>query len=76
VIRQPGSLRGRFSTIIPALRDEYRIKRVTKVRPARSKNSSQTRRRRCDLPARTAGLQQAVRTDIPANSAIKDGRRT
>ena len=64
--------------IIPALRDEYRIKRVTKVRA----DSLEALVKKLDGVDAAACLREikaynkAVRTDIPYNSAIKDGRHT
>jgi tricarballylate dehydrogenase len=64
--------------IIPVLRDEYRIKRVTKARADTLE----------DLVKKLEGVNaeaclreikeynQAVRTDIPFNMAVKDGRCT
>jgi tricarballylate dehydrogenase len=64
--------------MIPALRDEYRIKRVTKVK-AGTLEELVTKLDGVDCDACLRELQaynKAVRTDIPYNSAIKDGRRT
>jgi tricarballylate dehydrogenase len=64
--------------IIPALRDEYRIKRVTKVRA----DTLEELVKKLDGVDADACLRElkaynkAVRADIPYNSAIKDGRRT
>ena len=64
--------------IIPSLRDEYRIKRVTKVRA----DTLEELVKKLDGVDAEACLRElkaynkAVRTDVPYNSAIKDGRRT
>ncbi|MDP2705908.1 MAG: FAD-dependent tricarballylate dehydrogenase TcuA [Burkholderiales bacterium] len=64
--------------IIPSLRDEYRIKRVTKVRA----DTLEELVKKLDGVDADACLREltaynkAVRTDIPYNSAIKDGRCT
>jgi tricarballylate dehydrogenase len=63
---------------IPLLRDEYRIKQITKVR-------ADTLEELCakldDVDAERAldtirAYNKAVRTDIPFNASVKDGRRT
>jgi len=64
--------------IIPVLRDEYRIKRVTKVR-ADTLEEFVKKLEGVDADACLREIQaynQAVRTDVPFNMAIKDGRRT
>src|SRR3990170_2382409 len=80
ILSQPGMFAWQIfdNKIIPSLRDEYRIKRVTKV-------SAQTLE---ELVKKLEGVNadaclreikeynKAVRTDISYNSAIKDGRRT
>ncbi|HSQ05536.1 MAG TPA: FAD-dependent tricarballylate dehydrogenase TcuA [Burkholderiales bacterium] len=64
--------------IIPVLRDEYRIKRVTKVRA----DTLEELVKKLDGVNPEACLReikaynQAVRADIPFNMAIKDGRCT
>jgi tricarballylate dehydrogenase len=80
VLEQPGMFAWQIfdAKIIPVLRDEYRIKRVTKVRADTLE----------DLVKKLEGVNaeaclrelkeynQAVRTDIPFNMAVKDGRCT
>ena len=80
ILRQPGMFAWQIydQKIIPSLRDEYRIKRVTKVRA----NTLE------ELVSKLEGVNaenalreireynKAVQTQIPYNSAIKDGRRT
>ncbi|MBI4205840.1 MAG: FAD-dependent tricarballylate dehydrogenase TcuA [Betaproteobacteria bacterium] len=80
VLEQPGMFAWQIfdAKIIPVLRDEYRIKRVTKAR-------SDTLE---DLVKKLEGVNaeaclreikeynKAVRTDIPFNMAVKDGRCT
>ena len=66
------------SKIIPALRDEYRIKRVTKVR-ADTLEEFVKKLEGVDPDACLREIKEynkAVRKDIPYNSAINDGRRT
>jgi tricarballylate dehydrogenase len=80
ILAQPGMFAWQIfdSKIIPALRDEYRIKRVTKVR-ADTLEELVKKLDGVDPDACLRELQaynKAVRTDIPYNSAIKDGRRT
>ncbi|MEK7876216.1 MAG: FAD-dependent tricarballylate dehydrogenase TcuA [Pseudomonadota bacterium] len=77
---QPGMFAWQIfdNKIIPSLRDEYRIKRVTKVRA----DTLEELVKKLDGVDAEACLRElkaynkAVRTDIPYNSAIKDGRRT
>ncbi|MEK7835211.1 MAG: FAD-dependent tricarballylate dehydrogenase TcuA, partial [Pseudomonadota bacterium] len=77
---QPGMFAWQIfdNKIIPSLRDEYRIKRVTKVRA----DTLEELVKKLDGVDADACLRElkaynkAVRTDIPYNSAIKDGRRT
>jgi tricarballylate dehydrogenase len=80
VLEQPGMFAWQIfdAKIIPVLRDEYRIKRVTKVRADTLE----------DLVKKLEGVNaeaclrelkeynKAVRTDIPFNMAVKDGRCT
>jgi tricarballylate dehydrogenase len=80
VLEQPGMFAWQIfdAKIIPVLRDEYRIKRVTKARADTLE----------DLVKKLEGVNaeaclreikeynQAVRTDIPFNMAVKDGRCT
>jgi tricarballylate dehydrogenase len=80
ILSQPGMFAWQIfdNKIIPALRDEYRIKRVTKVK-AGTLEELVTKLDGVDSDACLRELQaynKAVRTDIPYNSAIKDGRRT
>jgi tricarballylate dehydrogenase len=80
ILEQPGMLAWQVfdSKIIPMLRDEYRIKQVTKVRADTLE----------DLVKKMEGVNaevalreireynKAVRKDVPFNMAIKDGRCT
>jgi tricarballylate dehydrogenase len=80
VLEQPGMLAWQVfdSKIIPMLRDEYRIKQVTKVRADTLE----------DLVKKMEGVNaeaclreireynKAVRKDVPFNMAVKDGRCT
>jgi tricarballylate dehydrogenase len=80
VLEQPGMLAWQVfdSKIIPMLRDEYRIKQVTKVRADTLE----------DLVKKMEGVNaeaclreireynKAVRKDLPFNMAVKDGRCT
>src|SRR5258706_2237227 len=80
ILAQPGMFAWQIfdNKIIPALRDEYRIKRVTKVK-AGTLEELVTKLDGVDCDACLRELQaynKAVRTDVPYNSAIKDGRRT
>jgi tricarballylate dehydrogenase len=80
VLEQPGMFAWQIfdAKIIPVLRDEYRIKRVTKVR-AESLEELVKKLEGVDAEACLRELQaynKAVRTDIPFNMAIKDGRCT
>ncbi|MDH5534789.1 MAG: FAD-dependent tricarballylate dehydrogenase TcuA [Betaproteobacteria bacterium] len=64
--------------IIPVLRDEYRIKRVTKAR-ADTLEELVKKLEGVDADACLREIQaynKAVRTDIPFNMAVKDGRCT
>ncbi len=64
--------------IIPVLRDEYRIKRVTKAR-ADTLEELVKKLEGVDAEACLREIQaynKAVRTDIPFNMAVKDGRCT
>jgi len=77
---QPGMFAWQIfdAKIIPALRDEYRIKRVTKAR-ADTLEELVTKLEGVNAEAclrEIKAYNKAVRTDIPYNSAIKDGRRT
>jgi len=54
------------SKIIPMLRDEYRIKRVTKVRAIRSRNWSEATESTPKRPLETIlDLHKAVMTEVP-----------
>ena len=80
ILAQPGMFAWQIfdNKIIPALRDEYRIKRVTKVK-AGTLEELVTKLDGVDSDACLRELHaynKAVRTDIAYNSAIKDGRRT
>ncbi len=80
VLEQPGMLAWQVfdSKIIPALRDEYRIKQVTKVRA----DTPEELGKKMDGVNAEAALREireynkAVRKDVPYNMAIKDGRCT
>ncbi len=80
VLEQPGMFAWQIfdAKIIPALRDEYRIKRVTKV-SANTLEELIVKLEGVDTEAcrrEIAAYNKAVRTEIPYNMAIKDGRRT
>ena len=80
ILAQPGMFAWQIfdNKIIPSLRDEYRIKRVTKVR-ADTLEELVKKLEGVDAEACLRELKaynKAVRTDVPYNSAIKDGRRT
>ncbi|MBI4191428.1 MAG: FAD-dependent tricarballylate dehydrogenase TcuA [Betaproteobacteria bacterium] len=80
ILSQPGMFAWQIfdNKIIPALRDEYRIKRVTKAR-ADTLEELVKKLEGVDAEAclrEIKAYNKAVRTDIPYNSAIKDGRRT
>ena len=80
ILAQPGMFAWQIfdDKIIPSLRDEYRIKRVTKVR-ADTLEELVKKLEGVDAEAclrEVKAYNEAVRTDIPYNSAIKDGRRT
>ena len=80
ILSQPGMFAWQIfdAKIIPALRDEYRIKQVTKVRA----DTLEDLVKKLDGVDADACLREikeynkAVRTDVPYNSAIKDGRCT
>jgi tricarballylate dehydrogenase len=80
ILMQPGQFAWQVfdAKTIPLLRDEYRIKQITKVR-------ADTLEELCakldDVDAERAldtirAYNKAVRTDIPFNASVKDGRRT
>ena len=80
VLEQPGMFAWQIfdAKIIPVLRDEYRIKRVTKVR-ADTLEDLVKKLEGVNAEACLREIQEynkAVRTDIPFNMAIKDGRCT
>jgi tricarballylate dehydrogenase len=77
---QPGQFAWQVfdAKIIPMLRDEYRIKQVTKVR---ADTLEELVKKLDDVNAPRAletikTYNKAVRTDIPFNPNVKDGRRT
>jgi tricarballylate dehydrogenase len=80
ILNQPGMFAWQVfdAKIIPALRDEYRIKRVTKVRA----NTLEELCKMMDGVNAEAALREiqeynkAVKHDKEFNMAIKDGRRT
>ena len=80
ILNQPGMFAWQVfdQKIIPALRDEYRIKQVTKVRA----NTLEELVEKMEGVNAERALQEikeynaAVRKDVPFNMAIKDGRRT
>ena len=80
ILNQPGMFAWQVfdNKIIPSLRDEYRIKRVTKVRANTLEELvSKMEGVNAEVALREIkAYNKAVRTDIPYNSAIKDGRRT
>src|SRR5688572_4206066 len=78
VLEQPGMLAWQVfdSKIIPMLRDEYRIKQVTKVR---ADTLEELVKKMEGVNAQSAlreirEYNKAVRKDVPYNMAIKDGR--
>ncbi len=80
ILAQPGMFAWQIfdAKIIPILRDEYRIKQVTKVK-ADTIEELVKKLDGVDTEAclrEIAAYNKAVRTDIPFNPAIKDGRRT
>jgi len=80
ILEQPGMFAWQIfdKKIIPALRDEYRIKQVTKVR-ADTLEDLLKKLDGVDAANCLSEIQEynkAVRTDIPFNMAIKDGRCT
>ena len=80
VLEQPGMLAWQVfdSKIIPMLRDEYRIKQVTKVRADTLENLVKkmegVNAEACLREIRE--YNKAVRKDVPFNMAVKDGRCT
>ncbi|KPK19416.1 MAG: tricarballylate dehydrogenase [Betaproteobacteria bacterium SG8_41] len=80
ILEQPGMFAWQVfdKKIIPVLRDEYRIKQVTKVR-ADTLEELVKKLEGVDAENCLREIQEynkAVRTDIPFNMAIKDGRHT
>jgi tricarballylate dehydrogenase len=80
ILRQPGMFAWQIfdQKIIPALRDEYRIKRVTKVR-ANTLEELVTKLEGVNAENALREIKEynkAVQTQTPYNSAVKDGRRT
>jgi tricarballylate dehydrogenase len=80
VLEQPGMFAWQIfdAKIIPVLRDEYRIKRVTKVR-AETLEELVKKLEGVNADACLKEIREynkAVRTDIPFNMAVKDGRCT
>ncbi|MBX9812083.1 MAG: FAD-dependent tricarballylate dehydrogenase TcuA [Burkholderiales bacterium] len=80
ILSQPGMFAWQIfdAKIIPILRDEYRIKQVTKVK-ADTLEELVKKLDGVDAEAclrEIAAYNRAVRTDIAFNPAIKDGRRT
>ncbi len=81
ILMQPGQFAWQVfdKKIIPMLRDEYRIKRVTKVRADTLEELAQKarRRRRRSAPARRSRpTTRRCSTDVPFNPNVKDGRST
>lgn len=80
ILEQPGMFAWQVfdKKIIPVLRDEYRIKQVTKVR-ADTLEDLVKKLEGVDAASCLREIQEynkAVRTDIPFNMAVKDGRCT
>jgi tricarballylate dehydrogenase len=80
ILMQPGQFAWQVfdKKIIPMLRDEYRIKQVTK---ARADTLEELVKKLDDVDAKRAldtikTYNKAVRTDIAFNPNVKDGRRT
>ena len=80
ILMQPGQFAWQVfdKKIIPMLRDEYRIKQVTKVR---ADTLEDLVKRLDDVDAKRAletikAYNKAVRTDVAFNPNVKDGRRT
>ncbi len=80
ILMQPGQFAWQVfdGRIIPMLRDEYRIKRVTKVR---AETLEELVRKLDDVDAAKAletikAYNQAVMTDVPFDPNVKDGRGT
>jgi tricarballylate dehydrogenase len=80
ILEQPGQFAWQVfdRKILPMLRDEYRIKQVTKA-AAPTLEELAPRLEGVNVAAfldEVAAYNRAVRTDIPFNPNIKDGRRT
>ncbi len=80
ILEQPGNFAWQIfdSKVLHLLRDEYRIRQVTKV-VANSVEKLADKLDGVDAPAaarEVARYNAAVRTDVPFNPNIKDGRRT
>jgi tricarballylate dehydrogenase len=80
ILQQPGQFAWQIfdSKVIPLLRDEYRIRQVTKVR---AETLEEFVDKLEDVDPKRAletikAYNAAVRTDIPFNPAVKDGRCT
>ena len=80
ILMQPGQFAWQVfdKKIIPMLRDEYRIKQVTKVR---ADTIEDLVKRLDDVDGKRAletikAYNKAVRTDVAFNPNVKDGRRT
>jgi tricarballylate dehydrogenase len=80
ILQQPGQFAWQIfdNKVIPLLRDEYRIRQVTKVR---AETLEEFVDKLEDVDAKRAletikAYNAAVRTDIPFNPAVKDGRCT
>ena len=80
ILRQPEQFAWQVfdGKVMPLLRDEYRIKQVTKVtRQQLEELAEQARRRGCGgFPADGARLQRRGTDRLPFNPAVKDGRCT
>ncbi len=80
ILEQPGQFAWQVfdSKVIPLLRDEYRIRQVTK---ASADTIADLGRKLDDVDARAfvaevEAFNAAVQTDVPFNPAVKDGRGT
>ena len=81
VLEQPGQFAWQvFDQKVKHLqRDEYRIRQITKVTGEHHRGTgdeARRRRRRGNSSRPIAEYNKAVRTDIPFNPNVKDGRRT
>ncbi len=80
ILNQPGQMAWQVfdAKVVPYLRDEYRIRQVTKVR-ADTLEELAAKLEGVDAAAfleEIAAYNAAVRTDIPFDPNVKDGRRT